>query len=57
MKRKEFKDLTFADDFMFAKVMLNEKLCKQLLEIILICNDLLSRENLQGVTTNLFNCF
>ena len=23
----------------------------------LICNDLLSRENLQGVTTNLFNCF
>jgi len=35
MKRKEFKDLTFADDFMFAKVMLNEKLCKQLLEIIL----------------------
>lgn len=35
MRRKEFKDLTFADDFMFAKVMLNEKLCKQLLEIIL----------------------
>ena len=35
MKRKEFKDLTFADDFMFAKVMLNETLCKQLLEIIL----------------------
>ena len=23
----------------------------------LICNDLLSRENLQGVTTNLFNCY
>lgn len=35
MRQKEFKDLTFADDFMFAKVMLNEKLCKQLLEIIL----------------------
>ncbi|WP_026654306.1 Rpn family recombination-promoting nuclease/putative transposase [Butyrivibrio sp. AE3003] len=35
MRHKEFKDLTFADDFMFAKVMLNEKLCKQLLEIIL----------------------
>ncbi len=35
MSQKEFKDLTFADDFMFAKVMLNEKLCKQLLEIIL----------------------
>ena len=25
--------------------------------IQLICNDLLSRENLQGVTTNLFNCY
>lgn len=35
MRKKKFKDLTFADDFMFAKVMLNEKLCKQLLEIIL----------------------
>ena len=35
MRQKEFKDLTFADDFMFAKVMLNETLCKQLLEIIL----------------------
>ena len=23
----------------------------------LICNDLLSRKNLQGVTTNLFNCY
>ena len=34
MNQKEFKDLTFADDFMFAKVMLNEKLCKQLLEIM-----------------------
>jgi len=23
----------------------------------LICNDLLSRKNLQGITTNLFNCY
>ena len=28
-----------------------------ILAIQLICNDLLSRENLQGVTTNLFNCY
>ena len=35
MRQKEFKELTFADDFMFAKVMLNEKLCKQLIEIVL----------------------
>lgn len=35
MRLKEFNELTFTDDFMFAKVMLNEKLCKQLLEIIL----------------------
>lgn len=35
MKQKEFSQLTFTDDFMFAKVMLNKRLCKQLLEIIL----------------------
>ncbi len=35
MKQKDFQELTFTDDFMFAKVMLNEKLCKQLLEIVL----------------------
>ncbi len=27
------------------------------IDVRLICNDLLSRENLQGVTTNLFNCY
>ena len=30
---------------------------KLLQDAQLICNDLLSRENLQGVTTNLFNCY
>ena len=32
---KDWDDLTIADDFMFCKVMQNEKLCKQLLEILL----------------------
>ncbi len=32
---KEFKELTIDDDFMFAKVMKNTDLCKQLLEVIL----------------------
>ncbi len=35
LKRKKFEDLTIADDFMFCKVMENEKLCKTFLEIIL----------------------
>ncbi len=35
MGNKEFKELTFTNDFIFAKVMLNEKLCKQLIEVIL----------------------
>lgn len=34
-KRKKFEELTIADDFMFAKVMLNEELCRRLLEMIL----------------------
>ena len=32
---KDWDDLTIADDFMFCKVMQNEKLCTQLLEILL----------------------
>ncbi len=35
MNRKNFEDLTIADDFMFCKVMENEELCKTFLEIIL----------------------
>lgn len=34
-KRVPFEELTLADDFMFCKVMQDEKLCKELLEIIL----------------------
>lgn len=35
-KHKEFRDLTFADDFMFCKVMTtNENICKEVLEVIL----------------------
>ena len=34
---KTFDELTIADDFMFSKVMLNEKLAKQFLEVILGC--------------------
>lgn len=34
-KRIPFEELTLADDFLFCKVMQNEKLCKELLEIIL----------------------
>ncbi len=33
--RKSFDDLTIADDFMFCKVMQNEDICKQFLEMIL----------------------
>ena len=33
--RKRFDDLTIADDFMFCKVMRNETICKQFLEIVL----------------------
>lgn len=33
--RKPFEELTIADDFMFAKVMLNRELCRRLLEMIL----------------------
>ena len=32
---KEYKSLKFTNDFMFAKVMRNKKLCKKLLELIL----------------------
>ena len=35
--RKTFDELTIADDFMFSKVMLNEKLAKHFLEVILGC--------------------
>ena len=34
-KRKPFEELTLADDFLFCKVMQDESLCKELLEIIL----------------------
>ena len=34
-KRKKFEELTIADDFMLAKVMLNKELCRQFLEMIL----------------------
>ncbi len=34
-RRVPFEELTLADDFMFCKVMQDEKLCKELLEIIL----------------------
>ena len=34
---KTFDELTIADDFMFSKVMLNEKLAKHFLEVILGC--------------------
>lgn len=34
-QHKPFEELTIADDFMFAKVMLNQRLCKKLLELIL----------------------
>ena len=33
--KKEYKSLKFTNDFMFAKVMRNKKLCKKLLELIL----------------------
>ena len=33
--KKKFDDLTIADDFMFCKVMQNEAICKEFLEIIL----------------------
>ena len=34
-KRKELRELTIVDDFMFGAVMSNPKLCKPLLEMIL----------------------
>ena len=34
--RKSFDDLTIADDFMFCKIMQDESICKQFLEMILI---------------------
>ena len=33
--RKSFDDLTIADDFMFCKVMQDEAICKQFLEMVL----------------------
>ena len=33
--RKHFDDLTIADDFMFCKIMQDESICKQFLEMIL----------------------
>ena len=32
---KSYEDLTIVDDFMFYKIMSDENLCKELLEIIL----------------------
>ena len=34
---KTFDELTIADDFMFSKVMLNQRLAKHFLEVILGC--------------------
>ena len=34
-KEEEYKKLTFTNDFIFFRVMQNEKLCKKLLEVIL----------------------
>lgn len=36
-RRKTFDELTIADNFIFSKVMLNEKLAKHFLEVILGC--------------------
>ena len=33
--RKSFDDLTIADDFMFCKIMQNEDICKEFLEMVL----------------------
>ena len=33
--KKRFDDLTIADDFMFCKVMQNEGICKEFLEMVL----------------------
>ena len=33
--KKSFDDLTIADDFMFCKVMQNEGICKEFLEMVL----------------------
>lgn len=35
LRTQDFSELGFVNDFMFAKVMRNGKLCKQLLEVIL----------------------
>ena len=57
-KRKPFEELTLADDFLFCKVMQDESLCKELLEIILhvkivvvkhFCNTLF--ENSPGISS------
>lgn len=32
---KRYEDLTFSDDFMFCKIMQNESICKEVLEILL----------------------
>ena len=34
MNRKPFEELTFADDFMFCKVMEHEPICKEFLEML-----------------------
>lgn len=34
-QQKHYEDLTITDNFMFAKVMLNKRLCKKFLEMIL----------------------
>ena len=33
---KSFDDLTIADDFMFCKIMQDEAICKQFLEMVLV---------------------
>ena len=63
LRNAEYYDMESTFDKLYADSKKGKTFSK-LMEIIeseenikLICNDLLSRENLQGVTTNLFNCY
>ena len=38
LKQKEYKELLFTDDFMFCKILMNNKdICKEVIELILGC--------------------
>lgn len=55
-KRKPFEELTLADDFLFCKVMQDESLCKELLEIILhVTIDKIKYTNTQKVLGDIVN--